>query len=60
MRRSEVLELECELSAVHGLLSKLPSDLKYEQMIMLASQLFEKHPPKCLLAMQDNQKLKYR
>lgn len=47
-RRAEVLEVECELSAVHGLLSKLPPDLKYEQMIMLASQLFEKHPPSTL------------
>ena len=33
------------MSAVHGLLSKLPENLKYEQMIMLASQLMEKHPP---------------
>lgn len=59
-RRQEVLEVECELSAVHGLLSKLPPELKYEQMIMLALQLLEKHPPHLLLAKKENYKLRYR
>lgn len=55
-----MLEVECELSAVHGLLSRLPPDLKYEQMIMLALQLFEKHPPQLLLAKKENHLLKRR
>jgi hypothetical protein len=59
-RREEVLGVECELSAVHGLLSKLPAHLKYEQMIMLAVQLFEKHPPHVLLAKKGNDKMRYR
>lgn len=45
MQSSKVLSLECEMSAVHGLLSRIPDDLSHEQMIVLACQLFEKHPP---------------
>ena len=45
-RRSEVLSVECEMSAVHGLLSKLPDSLNYEQLIRVAAVLFERHPPK--------------
>ena len=33
------------MSAVHGLLSKLPKSLSYEQLITVAAALFEKHPP---------------
>ena len=45
---SKVLSLECEMSAVHGLLSRIPDTLSHEQMIMLAYRLFEKHPPSTL------------
>ena len=34
------------MSAVHGLLSKLPDSLNYEQLIRVAVALFERHPPK--------------
>ena len=57
-RRAEVFQVECEMSAVHGLLSKLPSNLKYEQMIALALKLFEKHPPESLT--KENYRLKKR
>ena len=40
--------VECEMSAVHGLLSRIPETLSYEQVIVMAQQLFEKHPPKKL------------
>ena len=40
------MKQECEISAVHGLLCKLPETLDYEQMILDASQLFKKHPIK--------------
>ena len=36
------------MSAVHGLLSKIPDKLRYEQVIVMACQLIEKHPPKKL------------
>ena len=36
------------MSAVHGLLSKIPERLSFEQIIVMAHQLFEKHPPKKL------------
>ena len=47
-RESEVLALDCEMSAVHGLLSKIPERLSFEQVIVMAHQLFEKHSPKKL------------
>ena len=47
-RESEVLAVECEMASVHGLLSKIPERLSYEQVIVMAQQLFEKHPPKRL------------
>ena len=36
------------MASIHGLLSKIPEDLNYEKMIVLAVQLFQKHPPKQL------------
>ena len=47
-RRPEVLSLGCEMSEVHGLLSKIPESLSYEVMVELALQLFQRHPPKKL------------
>lgn len=47
-RESEVLALDCEMSAVHGLLSKIPGSLSYEQVIVMAQQLYEKHSPRKL------------
>ena len=43
--KSEILSVDCEMSAVHGLLSKLPDTLSYEQLITVAAALFEKHSP---------------
>ena len=43
-----MLSLDCEMSAVHGLLSKIPDTLSYEQVMVVAHQLFEKHSPKKL------------
>ena len=43
-----MLALDCEMSAVHGLLSKIPEQLSYEQVIVMAQELFEKHSPKRL------------
>ena len=47
-RESEVLAVDCEMASVHGLLSKIPERLSYEQVIVMAQQLFEKHPPQRL------------
>ena len=38
------------MSAVHGLLSKLPEELDYEAAIANASVLFEKYPPTVVAA----------
>ena len=49
-RRSEVLSQECEMSAVHGLLTKLPQELDFEVAISTACELFQKHPPSVVAA----------
>ena len=36
------------MSAVHGLLSQIPENISYEQVIVMAQQLYEKHSPKKL------------
>ena len=58
-QRSEILSLDCEMSAVHGLLSKLPQDMHYERLIATATKLFVKHPPKSL-ARQSGMRLSKR
>ena len=47
-QEAEVLAVECEMSAVHALLSKLPERLGYEDAIAVACRLMEKHPPRKL------------
>ena len=44
-RRDEVLAQECEMSAVHGLLSKLPENLDYDTLINEACELYDRYPP---------------
>ncbi len=58
-QRSKILSLDCEMSAVHGLLSKLPQDIDYERLIATATKLFVKHPPKSL-ARQSGMRLSKR
>ena len=51
--------MDCEMASVHGLLSKIPERLSYEQVIVMAQQLFEKHPPQ-RLARNEGLKLRTR
>lgn len=51
--------MDCEMSAVHGLLSKIPETLSYEQVIVMAQELFEKHSPR-RLARNEGLKLRNR
>ena len=36
---------ECEMSAVHGLLSTIPVDLPFERLLIECQSLYEKFPP---------------
>ena len=56
-RREEVLSVECELSAVHSLLVRIPADLDWEDAVERALQLFAAHPPS---KVAKRQKLSYR
>lgn len=44
-RQEEILATECEMSAVHGLLSRIPVDLPFESLLVSCQQLYEKFPP---------------
>jgi len=44
-RREEILETECEMCYIHVLLSNVPTNLPYEELIGSAQQLFHKYPP---------------
>ena len=42
--------MECDMCILHGLLSKVPDDLPFEQLIIHAGDLFLLYPPEQLLA----------
>lgn len=41
-RRDEILNGECEMSSVHGLLSTFPEDIEVDMLISKACELFDK------------------
>ncbi|XP_009889075.1 PREDICTED: TBC1 domain family member 20-like, partial [Charadrius vociferus] len=43
-REEEVLATPCDMPSVHQLLSRLPQDLPYEQLVLRAQELFQRHP----------------
>ncbi|KAJ8303463.1 hypothetical protein KUTeg_019859 [Tegillarca granosa] len=44
-REEEILSNECEMCVLHGLLSKIPDNLPFEQLISKAGDLFLQYPP---------------
>ncbi|KAK3085954.1 hypothetical protein FSP39_011254 [Pinctada imbricata] len=44
-REKEILSSECDMCILHGLLSKVPDNLPYEQLIKKAGDLFLQYPP---------------
>eukprot|EP01104_Vermistella_antarctica_P007290 TRINITY_DN1805_c0_g1_i2.p1 TRINITY_DN1805_c0_g1~~TRINITY_DN1805_c0_g1_i2.p1 ORF type:complete len:500 (+),score=80.79 TRINITY_DN1805_c0_g1_i2:229-1728(+) len=48
MRRSGIMECECEYSAVHVYLCHIPIDLPLETLLRTTLDLFEKYPPEQL------------
>ncbi|XP_046386155.1 uncharacterized protein LOC124155961 [Ischnura elegans] len=47
-RKNDIFETECEMPALHGLLSKIPDDLPFEKVLVKASDLYEAYPPESL------------
>eukprot|EP01104_Vermistella_antarctica_P007289 TRINITY_DN1805_c0_g1_i1.p1 TRINITY_DN1805_c0_g1~~TRINITY_DN1805_c0_g1_i1.p1 ORF type:complete len:453 (+),score=77.61 TRINITY_DN1805_c0_g1_i1:229-1587(+) len=52
MRRSGIMECECEYSAVHVYLCHIPIDLPLETLLRTTLDLFEKYPPEQLQDLQ--------
>lgn len=47
-REKEVKNSECDMAMVHHLLSKIPQNLPYEELITHAQSLFARYPPSLL------------
>nr|XP_022340816.1 TBC1 domain family member 20-like [Crassostrea virginica] len=47
-REKEILASECEMCTLHGMLSKIPDNLPYEQLILRAKELLSKFPPRTI------------
>jgi len=44
-REKEILNADCEMSAIHGLLSRIPVNLPFESLLVSCQMLYEKFPP---------------
>ncbi|KAF6214994.1 hypothetical protein GE061_009742 [Apolygus lucorum] len=44
-RKAEVLEADCNMASIHCLLSQLPDELPFEDLIIQAMKLYSKLPP---------------
>lgn len=44
-RRQEVFEVGCDMASIHCLLSQIPDDLDFEEILKRASHLYNKYPP---------------
>jgi len=44
-RQEEILASECEMSAIHGLLSRIPVNLPFEDLLVSCQALYEALPP---------------
>lgn len=44
-REKEILASECEMCTLHGMLSHIPDNLPFEELIVTAKDLFSKCPP---------------
>lgn len=47
-RRDEILSQVCDMASIHCLLSKIPDDLPFEDILEKASSYYKKYPPKSL------------
>lgn len=47
-RRQEVFEVGCDMASIHCLLSQIPDDLDFEEILKRATVLYKKYPPEKL------------
>lgn len=47
-RRQEVFEVGCDMASIHCLLSQIPDDLNFEEILRRAAMLYKKYPPEKL------------
>lgn len=44
-RRQKVFEAGCDMASIHCLLSQIPDDLDFEEILQRATSLYKNHPP---------------
>lgn len=47
-READIFQVECDMGALHCLLSQLPDDLPFEYLLVKANELYAKYPPETL------------
>lgn len=47
-RESEIFQVECDMGALHCLLSQLPDDLPFEYLLVKARELYDRYEPETL------------
>lgn len=45
-RSDEIFEVGCDMASIHCLLSQIPDNVPFEQILKHAQRLYEKYPPK--------------
>lgn len=58
-RESEIYMGECDLATVHGLLSRIPADLPFENLLLQANSLYKRHPPDIYLEERVTDRMKW-
>lgn len=47
-RQHEILSVECDMAAIHSLLSQLPDEMPFDKLLSEAEKLYSKYPPESL------------
>lgn len=45
LRRQEILSQPCDMASIHSLLSQIPDNLDFEEILTRASSYYKKYPP---------------
>lgn len=48
LRAEEIFEVGCDMASIHCLLSQIPDDTPFEEILTCASNLYECHPPETI------------
>merc|ERR1719220_1018728 len=59
-REEEILSADCEMSAIHGLLSRIPVNLPFETLLVDCQSLYERFPPYTIQAEAERELAKQR